>query len=115
MKLLTGRLFARLLLPAVALAPAATPLPAAAKDDDSSYRELVKKVTGGDLAIDFRALRFACLNASGCDARGENGDLIAMISATAEPASSCRKASQLRCARSSGSEDGAERLRLLQY
>jgi hypothetical protein len=44
----------------------------------SSYRELVERVKKGDLSVDFRELRFACLEAENCDPRGDNKDLIPM-------------------------------------
>jgi len=57
---------------------------AGAEPDDSSYRELVKRATSGDLSIDFRALRFACLKASSCDPTGDSKDMIAMRRAAHE-------------------------------
>jgi hypothetical protein len=63
----------------IALAVSALPIPSlAAEKDDSAYRDLVKKVTGGDLLIDFRALRLACLKASSCDARGDLENVTSM-------------------------------------
>ncbi|MFN7924799.1 MAG: DUF4919 domain-containing protein [Bryobacteraceae bacterium] len=49
-----------------------------ADDLESAYQELVERVTKGDPAVDGRALRMACLQASRCDARGENKDLLAL-------------------------------------
>jgi len=49
-----------------------------ANEEDSAYKELVGKASNGDLSIDFRALRLACLKASGCDPRGDTKDMISM-------------------------------------
>jgi hypothetical protein len=46
--------------------------------EDSRYKELVAKASNGDLSIDFRALRLACLKTSGCDPTGDTKDMIAM-------------------------------------
>jgi hypothetical protein len=55
------------------------PLEAApANEEDSAYKELVEKANNGDLSIDFRALRLACLKASSCDPRGDTKDMISM-------------------------------------
>ncbi|MGO4880603.1 MAG: DUF4919 domain-containing protein [Bryobacteraceae bacterium] len=50
----------------------------APEDPDSAYRVLVKHASAGDLSIDFRALRFACLKSAVCDARGGREDLMTM-------------------------------------
>jgi hypothetical protein len=69
----------RLWLLPVVLAIAALPIHSpAAEKDDAAYRDLVKRVTRGDLLIDFRALRFACLKASNCDARGDLENITSM-------------------------------------
>lgn len=57
---------------------------AEAEPDAASYRELVKRVTSGDLSIDFRALRFACLKASSCDPAGDSKNIVAMRRAVLE-------------------------------
>jgi hypothetical protein len=57
---------------------------AGTQPDDSSYRELVKRVTSGDISIDFRALRFACLKADNCDPTGDSKDVVAMRRAVQE-------------------------------
>jgi len=49
-----------------------------------AYRELVKRVTGGDVNVDYRALRFACMRADDCDAGGEQADVVAMRRAIGE-------------------------------
>lgn len=55
------------------------PQKAAATDPaESQYRELVNRASDGDLSVDFRALRLACLKTSSCDPRGDSKDLIAM-------------------------------------
>jgi len=55
------------------------PLAAGPADQgDSAYRELVAKASKGDLSIDFRALRIACLKASSCDPRGESKDMVSV-------------------------------------
>jgi len=58
------------LLLAVALAGAEKP--------DVAYLELKEKVVGGDLSIDFRALRLACAKAVHCDAKGDSESVVAM-------------------------------------
>jgi len=46
--------------------------------DDTAYQELVNKVGGGDVSIDFRALRLACAKASDCDPSGDSKDVAAL-------------------------------------
>jgi hypothetical protein len=48
------------------------------------YQELVAKVKSGDLSIDFRELRLACLKAKTCDPRGDDKDLADLRQATQE-------------------------------
>ena len=63
----------------VILATGATVLAAAPTDKgDEAYRDFVRRVNAGDLSLDFRAFRLACLNVSTCDPRGDNKDLISM-------------------------------------
>ena len=45
---------------------------ASGQSADEIYHHLIVLVKGGDLGIDFRALRFACLDVKGCDARGDS-------------------------------------------
>ena len=49
-----------------------------AEQDDATYRTLLERVKEGDLTIDFRALRFACMKASHCEPTGSLADLTAM-------------------------------------
>jgi hypothetical protein len=42
----------------------------------ASYADLVDRVNKGDLSIDFRALRFACLKAKNCDPEGDREDIV---------------------------------------
>jgi hypothetical protein len=49
-----------------------------APDDDAAYHALVQRVKGGDLTVDFRELRLACLKTSDCIPRGTKKDLVAM-------------------------------------
>jgi hypothetical protein len=51
---------------------------------DTTYRELVARVKGGDFLIDFRTLRFACVRSSHCDPRGKTEDLLALKQAEAD-------------------------------
>lgn len=37
-----------------------------------TYEELVKRAEGGDLSVDFREMRFSCLQAKSCDASGHS-------------------------------------------
>jgi hypothetical protein len=48
---------------------------------DKTYRELVDRVNGGDLRVDFRLLRFACVASRVCDLHGKHEDLLAMSQA----------------------------------
>jgi hypothetical protein len=48
---------------------------------EPTYEEMLKRANQGDLSIDFRAFRLACLKAKRCDARGEDKDLIPMRAA----------------------------------
>lgn len=76
---------ARWLLLATVLVLAAAEMRAArAEGDDSVYRDLVQRVTGGDFSIDFRLLRLECLKASSCDARGDSKDLLSLRRAMQE-------------------------------
>jgi hypothetical protein len=52
-----------------------------ANRDDVEYRNLVDRVKSGDLSIDFRQLRLACLKSSLCEPRGTKADLGAMSEA----------------------------------
>ena len=52
----------------------------AAEEDDVTYRTLVERVKGGDLTVDFRALRLACMKASHCEPRGSKADLTVLSS-----------------------------------
>ena len=54
-------------IPAVLVAPSVS---RGAEQDDATYRTLLERVKGGDLTIDFRALRLACMKASHCEPRG---------------------------------------------
>jgi len=63
---------------------AAMRLPAGDPPKTAAYRELVKRVTSGDVSVDYRALRFACMRADDCDARGEQADVVAMRRAIGE-------------------------------
>jgi len=47
------------------------------EDADSVYHKLTARLRGGDLSIDFRALRFACSAARNCEVRGNVNDLSA--------------------------------------
>lgn len=49
-----------------------------AEDPDAAFQKLVERTIKGDAAVDFRALRIACLQASKCDPRGDNKDLLAV-------------------------------------
>jgi hypothetical protein len=63
----------------VILATGATVLAAAPADKgNEAYRDFVRRANAGDLSVDFRAFRLACLNASTCDPRGDSKDLISM-------------------------------------
>jgi hypothetical protein len=53
-----------------------------AEQDDLTYHALVQRVNSGDLTIDFRALRLACIKASDCEPRGTKKDLGALNLAT---------------------------------
>jgi hypothetical protein len=44
---------------------------------NDEYTTLVKRANGGDLSLDFRALRLACLKAEQCDPAGETEDIVA--------------------------------------
>jgi hypothetical protein len=55
-----------------------------AEQDDAMYRALVQRVEGGDLAVDFRALRLACIKSSQCEPRGTKADLAAMNRAVSD-------------------------------
>jgi hypothetical protein len=46
--------------------------------DDAAYHALVQRVKAGDLTVDFRELRLACLKASDCQPRGTKKDLAEM-------------------------------------
>lgn len=46
--------------------------------DDITYRALSERVKNGDLSVDFRALRLACMRSDLCQPRGSTGDLSAM-------------------------------------
>jgi Domain of unknown function (DUF4919) len=49
-----------------------------ADQDDATYRALVQRVEGGDLTVDFRSLRLACIKSSQCEPRGTKAALGAM-------------------------------------
>lgn len=66
-----------------AVVPLSQLLGMSADQADASYKELVARVKGGDFLIDFRALRFACIKSSHCDARGKTEDLLALNQAAA--------------------------------
>jgi Domain of unknown function (DUF4919) len=53
----------------------------AAQQDDAAYHVLVQRVSAGDMTIDFRALRLACIKASDCEPRATPTDLHDMTSA----------------------------------
>lgn len=58
---------------------AVAPITAANKGKgESAYHDLRKRVESGDMSVDFRALRFACLEAEDCDARGESEDVVSL-------------------------------------
>src|SRR5258708_9984011 len=61
-----------------------TPAATAGAEDDSPYRELVKRVSGGDLSIDFRVFRLECSKASSCDPKGDSKDVASMHRAKQE-------------------------------
>jgi hypothetical protein len=65
----------------VVLLSAATADAQSKRKPDPAYRQFVAKVTGGDLSIDFRALRMACLNSADCDPTGDRNQLTAMRNA----------------------------------
>src|SRR5689334_1914053 len=48
------------------------------EQDDLTYQTLVDRAKAGELTIDFRALRLACIRASHCEPRGSATDLTAM-------------------------------------
>ena len=56
----------------------------AGEQDDVTYQALVQRVKGGDLSIDFRLLRLACVRSSLCEPRGTKADLGAMNRAVAD-------------------------------
>jgi|KBSMisStandDraft_5_1062788.scaffolds.fasta_scaffold68391_2 hypothetical protein len=68
----------RLLLIILILWTWAPPTAPAAEQDDVVYQALVQRVKDGDLTVDFRALRLACMKASHCEPRGSLADLVAM-------------------------------------
>jgi hypothetical protein len=59
-------------------------LATAGEQDDVTYQALVQRVKGGDLSIDFRLLRLACVRSSLCEPRGTKADLGAMRRAVAD-------------------------------
>jgi hypothetical protein len=78
----TRRLFSACWLCAALIAATTSPARATADKGDDAYHEFVSRVTAGDLSLDFRAFRLACLKASTCDPRGDNKDLISMQRST---------------------------------
>jgi hypothetical protein len=54
------------------------PLAAAADKADAVYGEFVRRANAGDLSVDFRSFRLACLKASICDPRGDTKQIISM-------------------------------------
>ena len=68
----------------IVLMQSVTPAATAGAEDDSPYRELVKRVSGGDLSIDFRVFRLECSKASSCDPKGDSKDVASMHRAMQE-------------------------------
>jgi hypothetical protein len=56
----------------------------AGEQDDVTYQALVGRVKGGDLSIDFRSLRLACIRSNLCEPRGTKADLALMNRAVAD-------------------------------
>jgi hypothetical protein len=50
-------------------------------DGGVAYQNLVDRVKAGDLTVDWRALRFACLKAPSCQPRASKADLAALTAA----------------------------------
>jgi hypothetical protein len=48
----------------------------ASEDDDTIYRNLVRRVQSGDFAVDFQALRMACMKSTLCQPRSSKADLV---------------------------------------
>lgn len=63
---------------ALLLSPLVPTTAAEVSPGDSQFKDLVTRATAGDLSIDFRALRFACLKSSHCDPRGDTEKLALM-------------------------------------
>jgi hypothetical protein len=55
-----------------------------AEQDDALYRALVQRVEAGDLTIDFRSLRMACVRSSLCEPRATKAGLAAMNRAVSD-------------------------------
>jgi hypothetical protein len=51
---------------------------AAGDKENARYHDLVERVKAGDMTVDFKELRFACLKAEGCDPRGDPKDLVGL-------------------------------------
>ena len=47
-------------------------------DADTKYLELVKRAQAADTTLDFKELRFSCVEASHCDARDDSKDMLAL-------------------------------------
>jgi hypothetical protein len=63
-----------ILLPLLALCLA--PLLSAGPEDDRAYQQLADRAKNGDMTVDFRAMRLACLKASQCFPRSTKAELL---------------------------------------
>jgi hypothetical protein len=73
-----SRLFVARWFCAILAAGALLPWAAAEGDGNDPYREFVRRVSAGDLSVDFRAFRLACLKASICDPGGDIKDRLSI-------------------------------------
>jgi hypothetical protein len=67
-----------IIAPKIAIAVSPATVPAGGGLNGTDYQTLVRRVEAGDLTIDFRALRLACMKSSQCEPRGTKADLGAM-------------------------------------
>lgn len=52
-----------------------TPSETCGEEDSTTYQELVKRVRGGDLTMNFHSLRLSCIKSTNCQPRGSTSEL----------------------------------------